>query len=158
MKLATFLLAVVLASPSVVMAQQFDFGDDVDGYHRFLIYPHLQKGWEAAQSGDRARALAELERARSLAPESVVVALHLAEAYRKFGLEARAESVLREQLKRAPDDSRLKSALGRLPTSQGARHPQTEGGTLAAAPEAWSLVAENDAARNDASAAAALER
>ena len=137
MKLATFLLAVVLASPSVAIAQQFDFGDDVDGYHRFLIYPHLQKGWESVQRGDRARALAELERARSLAPESVVVALHLAEAYRKFGLEARAESVLREQLKRAPDDSRLRSALGRLRrTPEGARRPQTEDGTSRSAAEA----------------------
>jgi adsorption protein A len=77
---------------------QFDLGSDVSGYRRFLIYPHLQKGWDSMRRGDRARALAEFERARELAPENALIALQLADAYRTFGEIARAETVLRQQL------------------------------------------------------------
>jgi adsorption protein A len=127
MKVVSLLLALALGAPFAVSAQQFDLGDDIDGHRRFLIYPHLQKGWESMQRGDRDRALAELERARSLAPESAAVALQLAEGYRRFGLTARAESLLRGQLTRTPSDARLRSALiDLLAAAQGASatHPK----------------------------------
>src|SRR5262245_1700764 len=118
------LLCLVVAAPAFASApeptstsQEFDLGSDVSGYRRFLIYPHLHKGWESMQRGDRDRALMEFERARALAPESVVVALHLANAYRKFGESARAESVLRQQLERTPRDARLRNALMDLEAS-----------------------------------------
>jgi bacteriophage N4 adsorption protein A len=97
---------------------QFDLGGDVSGYRRFLIYPHLQKGVESLRRGDHTRALAEFERARELAPENAVVALHLADAYRRFGDIARAETVLRKQLEQTPADERVREALNRL-------HPAT---------------------------------
>ena len=137
MKLVSLLLALVLAAPVAASAQQFDLGNDIDGYRRFLIYPHLQKGWESMQRGDRDRALAEFERARSVAPENAGVALQLADAYRRFGLIARAESVLREQLKRTPDDTRLHSALvDLLAASRGASAPQSQGDTSSSPKEA----------------------
>jgi bacteriophage N4 adsorption protein A len=114
MKTIAAVLAVLIALPSLASAQQFDLGNDLSGYRRFLVYPHLQQGWESMQRGERDRALAEFEQARRLAPENAAVALHLAAAYRKFGEPGRAESILRAQLKQTPDDARLSSALADL--------------------------------------------
>ncbi len=111
MRFMSAVLAVVLAVPALASAQANDLGSDLSGYLRFVVYPHLQKGWESMQRGEHERALAELEQARRLAPESSSVSLHLAAAYRKFGDTARAESVLREQLMRTPDDARVRTAL-----------------------------------------------
>jgi len=109
LKLFSTLLALSFAVPA--LAQTIDLGNDVSGYTRFLVYPHLQKGLEWMYQGDRERALAELERARSLAPDNATVALHLASAYRRFGDMRRAESLLREQMIRTPRDSRVTAAL-----------------------------------------------
>jgi adsorption protein A len=114
MKLSSGLLALFFLIPVTASAQTPDLAADLTGYTRYVVYPHLQKGWESMQRGDRDRALAELERARSLAPQSAAVALHLAAAYKKFGEAARAESLLREQLTRTPGDERLRSALTEL--------------------------------------------
>lgn len=115
MKLNSTMLALSLGlSAFTVSAQTVDLGPDVTGYRRFLLYPHLQKGFEAMAGGDRGRALAEFEQARALAPNNPVVAIHLAEAYRRFGEPARAEAVLREQLTRNPGDARLNKALREL--------------------------------------------
>lgn len=116
MKLHSAMLALSAGFSVVVAvgAQPLDLGPDATGYRRFLLYPHLQKGFEAMAREDRARALAEFEQARALAPNNPVVATYLAEAYRRFGEPARAEAVLREQLMRNPGDARLKKALGDL--------------------------------------------
>ena len=125
MKTISAVLAVLIAIPSLASAQQFDLGNDLSGYRRFLVYPHLQQGWESMQRGERDRALAEFEQARRLAPENAAVALHLAAAYRKFGEAGRAESILRAQLKQTPDDARLSSALADLrPAARPAVTPQ----------------------------------
>jgi adsorption protein A len=116
MKRVLLLLAVLIASTTSVSAQEADLAGDLTGYRRFIVYPHLQKGWESTRRGERDRALTELERAHALAPESAGVTLHLAAAYRKFGEVARAESVLREQLAHTPDDARVRSALSELRT------------------------------------------
>jgi bacteriophage N4 adsorption protein A len=110
MKLFSMLL-LALAVSSTASAQPIDSANDLTGYTRFVVYPHLQQGWESMQRGDRTRALAELERARHLAPEVATVALHLAQAYQKFGDVERAESLLREQIKLTPGDARLLPAL-----------------------------------------------
>jgi adsorption protein A len=118
--------------PTLARAQSGDLGAELTGYTRFLVYPHLQKGLESMARGERDRALHELERARSLAPGSVSVALHLAAAYRKFGASDRAEALLRDHLKRTPADARLQRALAELrlaatpaatPATQAPMHP-----------------------------------
>ena len=114
MRLTPWIMALMLTAPAVASAQQFDLGNDIDSYRRFLIYPHLQKGWESMQRGERDSALAEFERARDLAPANAVVALQLAEAYSHFGDDRRAEAVLREQLARTPDSLRVQVALTAL--------------------------------------------
>ena len=115
------MMAAALTMPTPLRAadaaggpDQFDLGSDVSGYHRFLIYPHLEKGWDSLRRGDRARALAEFERARELAPTNAAVALQLADAYRTFGEIARAETLLRQQLEQTPSDKRVREALSRL--------------------------------------------
>ena len=113
-RLATAAVLLALAAPALASAQTIDLGPDVSGYTRFVVYPHLQKGWESVQRGDRDRAFQELERARSLAPDSAAVALQLAAAYRKFGEPARAQLLLRDQLKRTPSDARVKGLLAEL--------------------------------------------
>ena len=116
MRFVASLLAVILAAPVLASAQESALGSDLTGYRRFVVYPHLQKGWESMQRGEREQALKELERAHDLAPESTTVALHLAAAYRKFGELNRAESLLRQQLARTPDDVRVRGALNELRT------------------------------------------
>jgi Flp pilus assembly protein TadD len=117
MKLNPIMLALSLtltALPSE--AQTIELGSDASGYRRFLLYPHLQKGFEAMGQGNRNRALTEFEQARVIAPNNALVATYLAEAYRYFGERARAEALLREQMKRNPGNLRLGKALGDLHT------------------------------------------
>ena len=114
MKTISATLAALLVIPSLAVAQQIDLGNEVSGYVRFLVYPHLQKGWDSIRRGERDRALEEFEQARRLAPENAALALQLADAYGRFGETGRAESILRAQLQRTPDDARLRSALANL--------------------------------------------
>ena len=95
MKLKLTVLALSLGlSAFTAAAQMVDLGPDAKSYRRFLLYPHLEKGFDAMAQGNRVRALAEFEQARTLAPNNPVIAIHLAEAYRQFGEPARAEAVL----------------------------------------------------------------
>lgn len=117
MKLLTTLLALMLAGPAITSAQTIDPETDLTGYTRFIVYPHLQQGLESTRRGDRTRALLELERARSLAPDNATVALYLASGYSTFGEPGRAESLLRDQMTRTPGDRRLLAALTGLPAT-----------------------------------------
>ena len=113
--LVTFLApAATAAAQDFSRPAQFDLGSDVSGYQRFLVYPHLQKGWELLERRDKLRAVAEFERAREIAPRNAVVAVYLADAYRRAGDHARAERVLREQIGFTPADLRVQSALTAL--------------------------------------------
>src|SRR5262249_53425256 len=105
------LLVLALAVPAIGSAQTIGAASDLTGYTRFVVYPHLQQGWESLQRGDRDSALAEFERARKLAPTNATGALHLATAYQKFGELGRAEALLRAQIRLTPGDARLLAAL-----------------------------------------------
>jgi bacteriophage N4 adsorption protein A len=122
MKLNPIMLALSLALTALAAdAQTIELGSDGTGYKRFLLYPHLQKGFEAMEQGNRNRALIEFEQARTIAPNNAVVATYLAQAYSHFGERDRAEALLREQLKRNPGNVRLGDALSDLrakPTSE----------------------------------------
>lgn len=98
--------------------KNFQLGDDVSEYKRFLVYPHLQKAFAAQADGDLVTALREFTRSRELLPENVLTAVYLAEAHRRSGQSARAESVLREQLRYTPGDTRVIAALQSLAASQ----------------------------------------
>ena len=134
--LVTVVLLLAVGAPAT--AQQFDLGVEVDGYRRFLIYPHLQKGHESLQRGDHRRAIAEFERARELAPENAVVAVYLADAYAAGGDRVRADALLTRQLTRTPNDHRLTDALRKLraPAGVAMRAPGREAARSVAAPPA----------------------
>jgi bacteriophage N4 adsorption protein A len=115
MKLNPIMLALSLAMTSLTAnAQTTDLGSDSNGYKRFLIYPHLQKGFDAMKRGNRNRTLTEFEQASAISPNNAVVATYLAEAYRHFGERGRAEALIKAQLLRNPGNVQLTKALSDL--------------------------------------------
>jgi bacteriophage N4 adsorption protein A len=115
MKLNPIMIALSIAMTSLaVSAQTTELASDGNGYKRFLLYPHLQKGFDAMKQGNRNRALTEFEQASLIAPNNVVVATYLAEAYRYFGERDRAEALLKMQLIRNPGNVQLTRALSDL--------------------------------------------
>jgi adsorption protein A len=112
-----WLIILVLATSTAAFAQtpEIDLGPGVSTLVRYRVYPHLQRGLLAVSRGDETTAIAELEQARRLAPENPVVALHLVDAYRRFGRNDAARSLLQDQLKNTPRDARLSEALSALP-------------------------------------------
>jgi bacteriophage N4 adsorption protein A len=115
MKLNPIMLALSLAVTSLTAnAQTTELGPDNNGYKRFLLYPHLQKGFDAMKRGNKSRALTEFEQASMIAPNNAVIATYLAEAYRHFGERERAEVLIKAQLLRNPGNDQLTKALGDL--------------------------------------------
>ncbi|WP_189460411.1 NfrA family protein [Jeongeupia chitinilytica] len=134
MKILPALLALSLAAPAIsAVEQNFDLGDGVSSYRRFIIYPHLQKGFASLQRGDDRRAITEFEAARRLAPGNATIALYLANAYERAGQPDRAEVVLEEARRQTPNDARVTQALASL---QGlkAGNPFDDEPELASAP------------------------
>ncbi|WP_262113568.1 NfrA family protein [Aeromonas sp. Marseille-Q5825] len=108
MRPTLLLLSGLLLSQGGLAAQvEYDLGPDVSNYQRFVLYPHLQKGFSALERGHRDRAIAEFEQARRLQPRNPVITLYLARAYERFGEEPRALALVREQLAITPDDGEL---------------------------------------------------
>ena len=113
-RLPPILLVTLLMTALPAQAQSVDLGPNISGYTRFLVYPHLQKGFEAVRDGDRERAYREFEQAMKLAPDSVSITGYLADAYRRFGDTEKARRLLRNQLAKHPDDTSLREALTAL--------------------------------------------
>lgn len=118
MKWSSSILALALAAASLgSAAQPLDLGPGVTARQRFQAYPHIDKAFEAQARGDGQRATAEFMQAQRIAPDSAVIALHLANALRRFGEPARAQAVLEAQLGRNPGEPRLMDALRALRSS-----------------------------------------
>ena len=119
MKLNPTMLALTFAITCLsVNAQTIELGSDINRYKRFLLYPHLQKGFEAMKQGNKNRALSEFEQANSIAPNNAVIATYLAEAYLHFGERDKAESLLKEQLKNNPSNLQIDKAFSDLRLKQ----------------------------------------
>lgn len=112
MRLAIVMLSGVLFT-QVTLATQVDYklGPEVSDYQRFVLYPHLQKGFTAMQRGHRDRAIAEFEQARTLQPENPVIALYLARCYEHFGQDKEAIIIARQQLAVTPQNADLLALL-----------------------------------------------
>jgi len=158
MKLLSTLLVLALAAPAIGSAQTNDAASDLTGYTRFIVYPHLQQGWESMQRGDHHAALTEFERARSLAPANATVALHLATAYQRVGKLSQAESLLRAQIKLTPGDARLPQALTALQGAMVARNapPAVSGCSDNVGPRCNEMPPSSDRPANTTSSAAAV--
>jgi bacteriophage N4 adsorption protein A len=108
MRPVVFALCGILLGQGALAAQvDYDLGPDVSSYQRFVLYPHLQKGFSALARGHRDSAIAEFEQARKLQPKNPVIALYLARAYEKFGQDKQAAAVIAQQLAITPQDSEL---------------------------------------------------
>lgn len=102
------LLSGLLLGQGVMAApQEYELGPGVSNYQRFVLYPHLQKGFSAIERGHRDRAISEFEQARKLQPENPVIALYLARAYEHFGQDKQALALMRQQLAITPQDAEL---------------------------------------------------
>ena len=113
-RLSPTLALTLLLVAGPVLGQPIDLGPGVSGYTRFLVYPHLQKGFDALRDADQARAYDEFRQALRLAPDSAVIAGYLVEAYRQFGDTDKARQLLRQQIAKHPGDAALRRALANL--------------------------------------------
>ncbi len=85
--------------------------DDLSTWQRFVIYPRLEKGLAAQREGSHTLAVAQFERARQLAPQSVLTALYLAYAYRLAGDRTAATRVLEAQHQHSPESQQIAAAM-----------------------------------------------
>ena len=112
MKLIWF-ISLFLISSSVLSKgpTKIDFGPGVNSYQKFLIYPHIEKGLSALDSGDKERAIQEFLAARKRAPKSPATALYLANAYIQSNEYLNAKEVLEGQLLITPKNQQLLKRL-----------------------------------------------
>lgn len=101
------LSGLLLGQGAMAAPAEYELGPGVSNYQRFVLYPHLQKGFSAMERGHRDRAIAEFEQARKLQPKNPVIALYLARAYEHFGQDKQAAALLHEQLSVTPGDTEL---------------------------------------------------
>ncbi|WP_349919589.1 NfrA family protein [Aeromonas veronii] len=101
------LSGLLLGQGAMAAPAEYDLGPGVSSYQRFVLYPHLQKGFSALERGHRDRAIAEFEQARKLQPENPVIALYLARAYEHFGQDKHAAALIHEQLSITPGYAEL---------------------------------------------------
>lgn len=134
-RLPSTLALTLLLVAGPVLGQAIDLGPGVSGYTRFLVYPHLQKGFDALRDADRARAYDEFRQALRLAPDSAVIAGYLVEAYRQFGDTDKARQLLQQQIAKHPGDAALRHALASL---EPVAAPRT------AAPQAQAIAQATD--------------
>lgn len=112
--LLIFTLTLKLAiAETVIGTSAEDLG--VSNYQHFVIYPHLEKALKAQKNDNESIALKEFEHIHKLAPESIPLVVYLVEAYRHFGHDKRARTLLLEQLKQHPNDPRLQRQYSALP-------------------------------------------
>ncbi|HQZ55964.1 MAG TPA: tetratricopeptide repeat protein, partial [Ottowia sp.] len=135
-RLPSTLALTLLLVAGPVLGQAIDLGPGVSGYTRFLVYPHLQKGFDALRDADRARAYDEFRQALRLAPDSAVIAGYLAEAYRQFGDTDKARQLLQQQIAKHPGDAALRRTLASLEPVAAPRtaEPQTQASAQATDP------------------------
>jgi adsorption protein A len=88
-----------------------NLGSGINSYQRFLIYPRIQKGLSALESGDYERAIEEFSWARKRAPKAPSTAMYLANAYIKSNAYDKAKEVLEQQLEFTPKDQQILKRL-----------------------------------------------
>lgn len=88
-----------------------NLGPGINSYQRFLIYPRIEKGLSALESGDNERAIVEFTWARKRAPKAPATAMYLANAYIKSNKYDKAKEVLEQQLKFTPKDQQILKRL-----------------------------------------------
>ena len=113
--LAALICGVLLVAPA--MAAQEGSREDLglSDYRYFKVYPHIERAQKAMKANDETRALTSFEHAHQMAPESLRLTLWLAEAYRHFGHNDKAQTLLTSELKKHPQNPELQRALEAIP-------------------------------------------
>lgn len=113
--LAVLICGVLLAAP-VLAAEEGSKQDlGLSDYRYFKVYPHIERAQKAMKANDETRAISSFEHAHEMAPESTRLILWLAEAYRHFGHDQKAQALLESALKDKPQNPELQRALEVIP-------------------------------------------
>ncbi|VEJ56545.1 NfrA family protein [Pragia fontium] len=111
--LTTALVSLPVQANEHQQATQTDLG--LSDYHRFIIFPHFEKALRAQKNNDEKTALSEFEYMHQQFPDNIAITLYLSESYRHFGHHDKALQLLRQQLKKAPNNTQLQSAYAAIP-------------------------------------------
>lgn len=84
-------------------------------YRRFVIYPYPDRASKAQKSDDETTVIRESEYIHQWVPGSIPPTLYLAEAYRHFGYDSRAQLLSEDQLKRHPGGNWFEHSLTAIP-------------------------------------------
>lgn len=113
--LAALICGVLLATPALAAEEGSKQDLGLNDYRYFKVYPHIERAQKALKANDEVRALSSFEHAHEMAPESVRLTLWLAEAYRHFGHDQKAQALLESALKTKPQNPELQRALAVIP-------------------------------------------
>jgi len=113
--LTALICGVLLASPAMAAQEGSRQDLGLSDYRYFKVYPHIERAQKALKANDETRALRSFEHAHQMAPESLRLTLWLAEAYRHFGHNDKAQALLESELKKHPQNADLQRALEAIP-------------------------------------------
>ncbi|TNV22589.1 tetratricopeptide repeat protein [Buttiauxella sp. B2] len=113
--LAALICGVLVATPAQAAEEGSKQDLGLNDYRYFKVYPHIERAQKAMKANDEVRALSSFEHAHEMAPESVRLTLWLAEAYRHFGYNQKAQALLENALKNKPQNPDLQRALEVIP-------------------------------------------
>ncbi|MGK7286125.1 tetratricopeptide repeat protein [Buttiauxella agrestis] len=113
--LTALICGVLLASPAMAAQEGSRQDLGLSDYRYFKVYPHIERAQKALKQNDETRALRSFEHAHQMAPESLRLTLWLAEAYRHFGHNDKAQALLESELKKHPQNADLQRALEAIP-------------------------------------------
>lgn len=116
--LAMLICGTLLATPALAAEEGSKQDLGLSDYRYFKVYPHIERAHQAMKVNDETRALSSFEHAHEMAPESVRLTLWLAEAYRHFGHEKKAQALLKRELKTNPQNPDLQQALAAIPVAE----------------------------------------
>ncbi|GDX03991.1 tetratricopeptide repeat protein [Buttiauxella sp. A111] len=116
--LAVLICGALIMTPAFATEEgsQQDLG--LNDYRYFKVYPHIERAHQAMKANDETRALSSFEHAHEMAPESVRLTLWLAEAYRYFGHDKKAQAFLKDELRKKPHNPDLQRALAAIPVPE----------------------------------------
>ncbi|MGB7801656.1 NfrA family protein [Buttiauxella sp.] len=113
--LAVLVCGALIMTPALAAEEGTKQDLGLNDYSYFKVYPHIERAHKAMKANDETRALSSFEHAHEMAPESVRLSLWLAEAYRYFGHDKKAQAFLNGELQKQPQNPDLQRALAAIP-------------------------------------------
>lgn len=113
--LAALACGLLIAGQSLAATEGSKEDLGLSDYRYFKVYPHIERAQKALKANDEQRAISSFRHAHELAPDSVRLTLWLAETYRHFDHDDKARELLKEQLRKTPDNKQVRLALNAIP-------------------------------------------